>query len=1062
MMVRLPPKSSLAPPLLLMVFAAALTPGAAAARVASPLAAMTLDLGRAISGESCRADSAWDDAVAKARRFDRAFDVQCRGWTDTQSAGRLYALANRPAAAAALAAARETRLLCGAPVAIEVPGVGRGEARRCTDREGSFPALAVTAVRGGTLYAAEGLDRFNANLAAGLRQLAGAGRGNRRGGAAAGGFALCTAAEPVKSADARAGSDGSTLAGRWREAVGYTVRGQNVEAREIVARSEGRLPPGTSAADRAGLKLEAALSESNLGNHALATAQLDQAEALLAAAGTAPNGFLGAKLMVYRAMVALNRRDYPIALASAAHGYAAATALSEAADTDRSGAGNPLRTAAVLRELNAQPGGQRPEMLRAEAQYVRGAALRQTGRPADASAALTLAAASVAAITRTGVETSNLQWLQSQIAVEQGRALLAGGKPDAARATAIAAKLRESVECLERSGAYAGSPLLAQRKLGYAGFLADHGDPATALRQYDEAVAIMRNAGPSATTGGEPLEAYFKLLAADGAGGGAAADAARAKFFLASQLVNPPLVATQIAQIQRIFEAGGSQGAVLAKTLQDLDREGRSLQAQSAALKPDAVRDRDRLAVAIAINDGRISEVRGQLGKDQKYLQVNDSPVTLADLQAALKPGEAYAKVLTLARTTYVLVATRDRALVYPVALPTPKLAALERQVRASIDGRKTATGGAIVLVFDVEKASQLHTLMFDPAATLLKDATSLVAEPTGALSELPIGVLVTDPASVDRWKVTVTKNSRDYSDVAFLAKRYDLDTSVSPRAFLIARQAPVSRAPNPYIGFGNHALATPAELATLGRRGGLGERCAARADALRGAYASLAPIGAKELAAAAAAAGAGSDLVEAERFTDSALTSAAPGTFARYAVVHFATHGIKEGELGCDNPPALVTSIAPDGDSDGMLSFDKVANMQFDANLIVLSACNTAASTSVTRAIAAGGFRSGAAGQSAAFNGLVRAFLTAGGRAVLTTHWAIPDTLTARDGTVLLPSTLLMDRLFVGGKTATIAGALRQAQTERIRQIETSHPYYWGAFAIVGDGDKFMFARAS
>ena len=1030
----------------------------AAAQGASPLAAASFELGRAASGESCRADSAWDDPVTKEHRFDRAFDVQCRGWTDTQSSGRLYTISNTTAAREALAKAQAAQLNCGTAIDVTIPGVGAAKGARCTNRDGNFPAVAVTVVRGGSVYAAYGLERFSANLAAGLRVLAARAAAPDASSIAKPAFALDAAPDAPKGM-ALSAADAGALAGRWREAVGYSVRGQNVEAREIVSRSEGRLPAGATAAERAGLKLEAALSESNLGNAAAAQAQLDQAAALLAAAG--PNPFLAAKLKVYRGVAALNRRDYPSALRDADAGYAAATRLADAGNTDASGTDNPLRKPATLRELNAQTGGLDTSMLRAEAQYVRGGALRRSAKLDEAAKALAEAGGTIAAIENTPPkhQIANLEWLRSQIAVEQARVLMAQGKPDAAQTTAIIAKLRESVEGIETVGVYAGSPMLAQRKLTYAGYLTDHGDRQTALRQYDEAVAIMRGAGPSAATSGEPLEPYFKLLAAEGQGDGPAAAEARAKFFLASQLVNPPLVATQIAQIQKIFEAGGSQGAVLAKTLQDLDREGRSLQGQTAALKPEATRERDRLAAAIKANDDRIAEVRSQLGKDQKYLQVNDSPATLSELQTALLPGEAYLKIVTLPRATYVLAATRDRATLYQVAKSTAALTAIEKLVRASIDGRQTPEGLVQPWVFDVDRAHQLYTLLLEPARATLTGVTMLIAEPTGGLSELPLGVLVTDQASVDTFKVTVTKNSRDYTGVAFLAKAYDLGTSVSPRAFLIARSQTASHALRPYIGFGNHAHATATELATLGTRGELGERCSANSEDLRTAYARADSIGAWELAAAAAVSGTGSDLVEGDNFTDSALTAAKPGTYTQYAVVHFATHGIKEGELKCDNPPALITSIAPGGVSDGLLSFEEIANMQFDANLIVLSACNTAARTKVT---GAGGFKSGAAGQSAAFNGLVRAFLTAGGRSVLSTHWPIPDELQTQGGAMILPSTMLMDSLFKAGKTSTIAGALRQAQIERIGQVETSNPYYWAAFAIVGDGEKHMFARAS
>jgi len=92
--------------------AVGLSQGAQAAR---PLASTSFELGRAASGESCRAESAWDDPVTKAHHFDRGFEVQCRGWTDTQSAGHIYVITKTPAAQEILAKTRAARLNCGRP-----------------------------------------------------------------------------------------------------------------------------------------------------------------------------------------------------------------------------------------------------------------------------------------------------------------------------------------------------------------------------------------------------------------------------------------------------------------------------------------------------------------------------------------------------------------------------------------------------------------------------------------------------------------------------------------------------------------------------------------------------------------------------------------------------------------------------------------------------------------------------------------------------------------------------------------------------------------------------------
>ncbi len=619
-----------------------------------------------------------------------------------------------------------------------------------------------------------------------------------------------------------------------------------------------------------------------------------------------------------------------------------------------------------------------------------------------------------------------------------------------------------STSRLDRSSIYTDTPLVAQRRLDYARFLASAGDISEARIQYERALEVLKRAGPSGSSGITGLEGYFAVLANDVAAPGAAGAAARAQFFLASQFIAPPAVAAQIAQIEKIFESGSSDAAVRAKALQDLDRESRVLSTRLASLPDSAAKDRAEVRAALDAAEARAVQIRTELAGDQQFQQASDTVATLTEVQAALRPHEAYVKLLTLPGTTYVIAATHEAAAIYAAGLPTAELTKLATDVRASIDGNVAADGRVIPLVFDIEGAFKLYQALFTPGQAVLQGVTSFVTEPTGAMTQLPFGVLVIDRTSVDAFAVSVTKNSRDYSQVHFLASAADLTTTVSPRSFLVARTQKASRAQRPYLGFGFHAVPDAAELAAVPNRGAFAGRCAARADALRGGFASLKPIGAKELAAAAAVMGPGSKLVEGRDFSDAALD--AQGTsgngFRDFAVIHFATHGLKEGELDCDSPPALVTSIADDPSSDGLLSFEEIANLGLDANLVVLSACNTAAETTASRA-SGSGLRV-RPGQAQTLNGLVRAFLVAGSRSVLTTHWAIPDGFKTRDGRQVAASTALIETLFKTGAHDSIGNSLRTAQAQMIANPDTSHPYYWGAFALVGDGSRTMLGRAS
>ncbi len=384
----------------------------------------TIDLGRGPQGELCRAERVWSDPAAPGL-FDISLNMRCRGWTETASVGRFRVTAATAAATALVDKARDARLACGAAVPVDIAGVGRGTARRCVAREAGYEALAVQVERHGKLYVVDGLKRFSGNLAAGLRLVA--------GGGGKGSATLVPAdapAPPASIALAAAALDADALGSQRAEVLDYSIRGQHGEAREIVTRYLAKLPSAASKFDRIDLTLDAALSESNLGYRDVADAYLMQAGQMLDAA-EAPRGAaadrLRSKLQVYRAVDALNARDYAGAAKLAQTALAAERGAVRLASLDAA----PLSDPAVLGQLNASGAGRGlgsrdlswigPVVLEAEALYVRAAALRATGGFNEAAAALTEAERRLARFDGVGLETSNVLWLRSAVAAERGR-----------------------------------------------------------------------------------------------------------------------------------------------------------------------------------------------------------------------------------------------------------------------------------------------------------------------------------------------------------------------------------------------------------------------------------------------------------------------------------------------------------------------------------------------------------------------------------------------------------------------------------------------------------------
>src|SRR5207253_6484938 len=117
-----------------------------------------------------------------------------------------------------------------------------------------------------------------------------------------------------------------------------------------------------------------------------------------------------------------------------------------------------------------------------------------------------------------------------------------------------------------------------------------------------------------------------------------------------------------------------------------------------------------------------------------------------------------------------------------------------------------------------------------------------------------------------------------------------------------------------------------------------------------------------------------------------------------------------------------------PASGEDGFLQASEIVQLHINANLVVLSACDTAV-----------GPVQGEEGVAA----LSRAFLLAGARGVVSTLWSIDDTYS-----------LVLMRHFYKHLTAQepAAYALAEAKRETIRQFGlVAVPYYWAGFTFEG-----------
>ena len=126
---------------------------------------------------------------------------------------------------------------------------------------------------------------------------------------------------------------------------------------------------------------------------------------------------------------------------------------------------------------------------------------------------------------------------------------------------------------------------------------------------------------------------------------------------------------------------------------------------------------------------------------------------------------------------------------------------------------------------------------------------------------------------------------------------------------------------------------------------------------------------------------------------------------------------------------------------SGALLTASEVVGLDLDADLVILSACNS------------GGPGGTTAGES--LSGLARAFFFAGARSLLVTHWSVNDQVAA----FLVVDTLQPDaREPDAGRGGGAAGrAARDAGRCRARDCrrEIAHPFFWAPFAVIGEGGE-------
>nr|WP_246503761.1 CHAT domain-containing tetratricopeptide repeat protein [Plastoroseomonas arctica] len=594
--------------------------------------------------------------------------------------------------------------------------------------------------------------------------------------------------------------------------------------------------------------------------------------------------------------------------------------------------------------------------------------------------------------------------------VRLGRMLTRAG-----RYTEAAPPLDRSIALYERVGS-AGTVRLVEALTARAELRALSGDRRGALDQIRHAQALLSDrvaSGEAMSGAGEAQQRNARALFA------AQAMLLHSLADLDPRAMEDAFAASQSSLISRAGEAlrrsslrlmaGSGAEAALLRTLVETTEGLRQTDALvlGAAARPEGAAELRSLQALRADQLEQLRAAAATLREANPTLAefLRPRPVRLDAVRQALAADEAVLAPLIADDRTLVWVVTRERAIAVPAAIDRDGLAALVDRVRASLDlGRPDGPPA-----FARDAAEALYRALIAPveATGVLAGISHMMLVPDGALQRLPPHLLAMPGAGwlMDRYATVILPSLAAITAVRGAARQ----ASTAPRALLGVGDPMLSRYA---AGSGGNRGIPPSVRDGLSALSALPET-ASELHALAGLF------GAEE-----------STLLLGQDATERRVAEARPELFRTLA---FATHAVMAGELpGLVEPAIILTPNNEDVPFEGLLTASDVAAIRLDADLVLLSACNTAAAEG-------GPYAEG-------LSGLARAFLQSGARRLLVSHWAVNS-----QAAVVLTTAFVAAQL--REPSARPAAHLRDAMQTLMRAGGgiAGHPAYWAPFVIVG-----------
>lgn len=363
------------------------------------------------------------------------------------------------------------------------------------------------------------------------------------------------------------------------------------------------------------------------------------------------------------------------------------------------------------------------------------------------------------------------------------------------------------------------------------------------------------------------------------------------------------------------------------------------------------------------------------------------SPARLSDVQKDLLDEDTVLLEYAVGDSSTTLIAvTQDGASLFTL----PGRAAIQERVellRFALTNPEQVEADAYG-----SSAHALYQMLIEPARDLTGRVSRLVVVPDGVLHYIPFEALVTDSIS-----------GVGFGELPYLVDTHVVSYAPSASVLLQLHGAPnteVQDSRRALLAVGDPVFSPESRLARL-------------------------PYSGAEVSAIADMFDAGqADVLMTESASESSVKIALGKQGYRY--VHFATHGI----VNEDRPDFSGIAFALGGSTDdGFLQAAEIFDLRIDADMVVLSACETGLGQMV---------------RGEGLVGLTRAFMYAGTPSVVVSLWSVAD-----------ESTSSLMQLFYAGLASgdgSRDAALTQAKRRMIADGVFSHPFQWAPFVLVGD----------